>query len=134
MTAGPDTEAMVALQECSQRLRNLQNSVIDINKELPEITRLLDNATKKLNLRGQADSHVEIEIANEIVVAVTEKRSLCALSKINRILQLGVLLQDDTKKGMETLKRKKLPVFPEAFLFQRCAFEKIRTDFAQNLS
>jgi len=47
---GPDPEAIATLQECRQRLHTLQNTVIDLNKELLDITRLLDNATKKLTL------------------------------------------------------------------------------------
>jgi hypothetical protein len=46
--AGPDPEAVATLQECTERLRTLQNSVIDFNKELLDITRLLDTATRKL--------------------------------------------------------------------------------------
>jgi hypothetical protein len=47
---GPDPEAMSNLQECTERLRTLQNAVIDLNKELLDISRLIDTATKKLNL------------------------------------------------------------------------------------
>jgi hypothetical protein len=46
---GPDPEAMATLQECTDRLRILQNTVIDINKELLDISRLIDTATKRLN-------------------------------------------------------------------------------------
>ncbi|NTU54462.1 MAG: transcriptional regulator [Chlorobiaceae bacterium] len=47
---GPDPEVIATLQDCRQRLQTLQNSVIDLNKELISITRLIDKATKKLNL------------------------------------------------------------------------------------
>jgi hypothetical protein len=48
--AEPDPEAVATLQECTERLCTLQNTVIDLNKVLLDITRLLDNATRKLNL------------------------------------------------------------------------------------
>jgi hypothetical protein len=48
--AGTDPEAVATLQECNMRLRNLQNTVIDLNKELLDISSLIDKAAMKLKL------------------------------------------------------------------------------------
>lgn len=47
---GPNPEAMAILKICADRIRTMQNSIIDFNKELLDVSRMLDDATKKLNL------------------------------------------------------------------------------------
>jgi hypothetical protein len=44
------TELIATLHECTEKLRTLQNTVIDLNKELFDISRLIDKTAMKLNL------------------------------------------------------------------------------------
>jgi hypothetical protein len=47
--AGPDPEVMATLRQCTEKLRTLQNTVIDLQKELLDVNSMLDDITKKLN-------------------------------------------------------------------------------------
>lgn len=47
--AGPDPEILARLHECTDKLRTLQNTVIDLQKELLDVNSMLDDISKKLN-------------------------------------------------------------------------------------